>query len=65
LVFLVVSVLQRHKDAEVVCSSHDAHACSGELGAELVIASCAYAFLWTVDVEGRDGRVVGRLFGKV
>lgn len=65
LVFLVVSVLERNEDAEIVCSSHNAHTGSGELGAKLVVSSRAHAFLWTVDVEGRDRRVVGSLFGKV
>ena len=65
LVLLVVPVLQGDEDAQIVCSSDDAHARAGELGAELVIASCADAFLRAVDVEGGDGRVVGGLFGEV
>jgi hypothetical protein len=65
LVLLIASVLQRDEDAEVVCSRNHAHACSGELGTQLVVASCAYAFLGTFDVEGGDGRVVRGLFGEV
>jgi hypothetical protein len=65
LILLVVSVLQRYEDAEVVCSRNHAHAGSGELRAQLVVASCAYAFLGTVDVKSGDGRVVGGLFGEV
>jgi hypothetical protein len=65
LVLFVVPVLQRDEDAEVVCASHHAYACSGELGTELVVAPCADAFLGALDVEGGDGWVVGGLFGEV
>lgn len=65
LVLFVVPVLQRDEDAQVVCSSHHAHACPGEFGTELVISSRADAFLGALDVEGGDRRVMRRLLGEV
>jgi hypothetical protein len=65
LVLFVVSVLQRDEDAEVVRASHHAHACSGKLGTELVVAPCADAFLRALNVESRDRRVVRGLLGQV
>ena len=65
LVLFVVPVLERYKDAEVVCSSNNAHACSGELGTELIVASRGHAFLGAIHIKGGDGRVVGGLFGEV
>jgi hypothetical protein len=65
LVLLVVPVLQIDEDAQVVCSSDHAHACSSELRAQLVVSPRADALLRAVDVEGGNGRVVGGLFGEV
>ena len=65
LVLLVVPVLQRDEDAQVVRSRYDAHTCAGKLCAQLIVSFCGNAFLRTVDVEGGDGRVVGGLFGKI
>jgi len=58
LVFFVVPVLEGDEDAQVVCPRSDAHACSGELCAQLVVALGTDALFWAVDVEGGDGRVV-------
>jgi hypothetical protein len=63
LVLLIVPVLQSYENAEIVGSRNHAHACSGELGAELVVASCADAFLGTVNEESGDGWMMGGLFG--
>lgn len=65
LVFFIVSVLESDEDAEVVSASYNAHTCPGELGAQLVVAPCGDSFLWTIDVEGRDWRMVGSLLGQV
>jgi hypothetical protein len=65
LILFIVPVLEGDEDAEIVCSGDDAHAGTGKLCTELVVASCAYALLGTVDVEGRDGRVVRGLLGEV
>jgi hypothetical protein len=65
LVFFVTPVLQGDEDAQVVRSGHNAHACTRELRAQLIVASCSNALLRTVDVEGRNGRVMGRLLGEV
>jgi hypothetical protein len=65
LVLFIPPVLQGDEDAQVVRSSHDAHACTGKLRAQLIVASCGDALLWTVDVEGGNGRVVRCLLGEV
>jgi hypothetical protein len=65
LVFLVAPVLQANEDAQIVRSSHHTHACTSKLRAQLIVASCSNALLGTVDVEGGNGRVMGRLFGEV
>ena len=65
LVLFVVSVLQRDEDAQVVRSSDNAHACTGELCAQLVVSLRADTLLRAVDVECGNRRVVGGLFGEV
>lgn len=65
LVLLVIPVLQCNEDAQVVRSSHNTHTRTSELGAQLVVSLRTYALLWTVDVEGGNGRVVGGLLGEV
>jgi hypothetical protein len=65
LVLLVISVLERDEDAQIVRSGHDAHACPGEFCAQLIVTSRADALLGAFYVEGGDGRVVGSLFGEV
>ena len=65
LVLLVVPVLQRDEDAQIMCSSDNAHTCTSEFCAQLVISLSTNALLGTVDVEGGYRRVVGGLFGKV
>jgi hypothetical protein len=58
LVLLVIPVLERDEDAEIVRAGHHAHACSGELCAQLVVAPRADALLGAVHVEGGNGGVV-------
>jgi hypothetical protein len=58
LVLLVIPVLERDEDAQVVCSRHDTHASPSELCAQLIVAPCADTLLGAVHVEGGDGRVV-------
>lgn len=50
--------------AGTVLGTQERTGCSSELGADLVVSIRADSFLGTVDVEGRHGRVVGRLFGQ-
>lgn len=65
LVLLIVSILQRDEDAQVVCASNYSHACAGEFRAQLVVTLGTNALLRAVDVEGGDGRVMRGLFGKI
>jgi hypothetical protein len=65
LVLFIAAVLQGDEDSQVVRAGHYSYACACELGAQLIITSCANALLGTVDVEGGDGRVVRGLLGEV
>lgn len=65
LVFLVVPVLEGNEDSQVVGSSHDPHTCTGELCAELIIASCTDALFGTIDIEGRNRGMMRCLLGEV
>jgi hypothetical protein len=65
LILLVPVVVQRNEYAQVMSTWHNAHASACELGAQLVEAACADAFLRAGDVEGGDGGVVRRLLGEV
>lgn len=65
LILFVVSARQRDEDAQVVSSSNHTDVGTSKLGTELVKASCGDALIRTVNVEGRYGRMVRGLFGKV
>lgn len=65
LVFLIIPVLQRDEDAQVMCASNDTDVGASELRAQLVEASRDDALCGAVDVEGGDRGMVGRLFGKI
>ena len=58
LVLLVISVMQRYENAQVVCSGNNTNVGTRELCAELIEASRGYALLGAIDVEGRHWRVV-------
>ena len=65
LVLFIISVLQGDEYAQVVRSSDNAHTCASELCAQLIIPSRTDAFFGTVDVKGRNWRVMGSLLCKV
>lgn len=65
LVLLVVSVVQRYEDAQIVCSGNDADVGARELCTKLIEASCGYALLGTINVESGHGRMVRCLFCEV
>lgn len=65
LVGFIVSLLERDENAQVVLARADLDGRSGELGADLVKASCVDAFVGALDPKGTDRRVVGRLFGQI
>lgn len=48
-----------------MCPSNNADVCSREFRTELVETPSGDALLRTVDIESRNGRVVGGLFCKV
>lgn len=65
LVLLVIPVLQCNEDAQVMRARLHAHTRPCKLCAQLVKAPRADSLLGTVNVKGRDGRVMRRLFGEV
>lgn len=65
LVFLIIAILQRYENAQVMRPSNDANICSGKLRTQLIVSPCDDSLLRAVDVEGGNGRVVGGLFGEV
>lgn len=64
-VLLIVPVLQRYIDAQVVVSWHHADASTGELRAELVVAPRDDSLSRTLDKICGNWRVMGGLFGDV
>ena len=65
LVFFVVSALKVDEYSQIVVPRCHFYACSRELGAELVEATRADTFDWTIDPPGGDRRMVGGLLGKI
>lgn len=65
LVLLIIPVLEVDEDAQVMRSCDHAHARASKLRTQLVVPLCTNTLLGAVDVEGRNGRVVGGLFGEV
>ena len=52
LILLIVALLKRDEDAEIVCSSNHPNASTGELCTDLVESASFDTLLGTVDVEG-------------
>ena len=65
LVFLIFSALNVDEYSQVVVPRCHFYACSRELGAQLVEATRADTFDWTIDPPGGDRRMMGGLLGKV
>ena len=65
LVLLIIPILEVDEDAQVMRSCDHAHARASKLRTQLVVPLCTDTLLRAVDVEGRNGRVVGGLFGEV
>ena len=65
LVLLIVAVVQRNEDAQIMSTSNHANVGPRELRAYLIEAPGGDALLRAVDVECGDRRVVGGLFGEV
>lgn len=65
LVGLIVPLLKRDKDAQVVLAGAHFDGRARELGTNLVEASCVNLLLGALDPKGTDGRVVRGLLGQV
>jgi hypothetical protein len=65
LVLLIVPILQRNENSQVVRARNDTNACTREFSTELIESSSYDALFRTVDIESGDWRVVGGLFGQI
>lgn len=65
LIFLVVALFQCNENTKIVRSRNHTDAGASELCTQLIESSSADALLRAIDIEGRDGWMVGCLFGEV
>lgn len=65
LVGLVVPLLQRYENAQVVLSRADLDGGTGELGADLIKPASMKALVRAVDIKGTNWRMVGSLLSEV
>ena len=65
LIGLLVSLVQCDKDAKIVFPRCDFNTCASELGRDLIEATGSDTLFGTVNVKGRNWRMMGGLLGKI